>query len=457
MTILKEKRAVVCINLHHHQPFLFIDNGKRVSNIRKMWQYAGNDDQQRWNAACYVGSYRELGKSVNLLVNEGYEPRIMADFTGSLLKGLKEAEDDGLLGEMSIEKGGSRAGNVISELRRATGLPSPHLEMTATGIHHPLFHPDATPKEDWSLHIEAYISLHEDLFGKSSARGLYGFWPPEMAIPGKPDDLYDLIEVLRRNGIKWIMLPSVPYRDDWNENAIRAAPGETLGFYEKYYAPHILKGRKNGTENEIVALVRDPRSEPQKGIDLMGRASEVSEQYYKELQSRGKEVLFPPALLVASDGDNGDRMMQGNFFHDMFNPLVRTRPEKGPFALVSGTEYLSSTLESAFGKVDWSRAGEIFSEVAIQPEGYSWSGILGNIWLNKKEKKDIYTEIRKLSEAFHKISPEKVDFLRYGDAKDKLLLAETSCYTWWGGSYWQDQAWIAIRQAWDAMNSLLFS
>lgn len=457
MTILEGKRGLICINLHHQQPFLFINSGKRVSNIKKMWQYAGGDDQQRWNVACYVGSYRELGRSINLLVNEGYEPRIMADFTGSLLKGLKEAEDEGILNQMSIEKQGSRAGNVISELRKAIKFPSSYLEMTATGIYHPLFHPDTTPKEDWDLHIKSYRALHKILFGELSAQNLNGFWPPEMAVSGKPDDLYDLIEILHKNGIKWIMLPSVPYRDDWNERALKPPLGETLEFYEKYYAPHVIRGRKNGSENQIVALVRDPKSELQKGVDLRGRAYQVAEEYYRELQSQGKEILFPPIVLVASDGDNGDRMMQGNFFHDTFNSFVRTRPEKSPCALVGGTEYLTSILQSAFGEVNWSRAGEIFSEIVIQPEGYSWSGVLGNIWLSKKEKKDIYVEIRRLSEAFHKILPQKVDPTKYQDAMDKLLLTETSCYTWWDGSYWQDQAWIAIGQAWDAINSLLFS
>jgi hypothetical protein len=439
------KSGAVGVLLHFHQPPLKID-GEWQNNIRKMWQHP-HDDADRWNIACYIGSYRALPASVNGLSRIGLRPRIMADFSGVLLHGLVEAEKLGLFEEMAREKSGSNAGPVVEELAAACRDRPEALDLLATGFYHPLFHPAATPKSDWPLHIDEYLKLFRSVLGDAAAASIRGFWPPEMAVPGDPADLYDLIEILRARNIRWIALPSVPTRDRENESALRPAEGKEIGFHERFYAPHVVVGRKDGKENRIVGLVRDPRCEPNKGCDPRARAAQAAGEYRAELARGRRDAAFPPFVLIAGDGENGSEMMQGNFFRERFNPFVATRPEETLFPLVTGTSYIEEVLTTAFGKPDWDRAGEIFTELRIQPEGYSWSGVLGNIWLSRPSKIDLYKEIFAVSEEFHAIGATGADPAAYEEAKHAVLRTQTSCYTWWESDFWLNQGWEAIEDA----------
>ena len=446
------KTGAVGVLLHFHQPPLKI-GGEWMNNIRKMWQHPV-DDADRWNIACYIGSYRALPLSVNLLCDAGLNPYVMADYSGVLLHGLSEAEGMGLFSEMAAEKSGSEAGPVIAELQAASEHHPRNLDLLATGFYHPLFHPKATPPADWEFHLDEYFRLHRALLGEEATSRLRGFWPPEMAIPGDPADLYDLIEILLKKGIRWMALPTVPHRDRDNELALAPAEGKTMGFYERFYSPHVLVGRKNGRENRIIGLPRDPHAEPNKGVDLGGRAAQVAGVYVDEVRRAGRDPWFPPLALVAGDGENGSEMMQGNFFRQRFDPFVASHPETGHYPLVTGTDYLESILTEAFGKPDWDRAGEIFSEVRIQPEGYSWSGVLGNIWLSHPGKLDLYKAIFALSDQFHQISAGSVDPAAYEAAKHAVLRTQTSCYTWWESDFWLNQGWAAIEDAREAVRRL---
>ncbi|MFH0809259.1 MAG: hypothetical protein V2A77_02125 [Pseudomonadota bacterium] len=448
-TWIMEKQACVSLMLHHHQPFLLLE-GKRVSNLAKMWH--STDDQQRWNVACYVGSYAELPRLAGALAAEGFNPAVMADFSGALLLGLEEAEGDGTISAMAGEKGGSRAAGVLPALRQTLESHPGRLELLATGYHHPLFHPAATPKADWGPQLDRYLALCRRLFGAGA--NLTGFWPPEMAVPGAPEDLYDLIAALQARGIRYMLLPSVPYRDDWNETALRPAAGRREGYHERFYMPHVLRGRKEGRENFIVTLARDPRAEPQKNMSFSDRGHNVAQGVAGEMAAKGERMPHPPLVVACSDGDNGDQMMQGNFLHNSWASFVRSRPEQGPIALVTATQYLEGVLSAHFGSVAWERAPEVFPEVVIQPEGYSWSGVLGNIWLNRPEKRELYAEIASLSEQFHRARPTPANEGQWNAALEWLLLAETSCYTWWGGGYWLEQAAEVLRRAREAVARL---
>src|SRR5437867_4762340 len=138
------KSGAAGVLLHFHQPPLRID-GQWMNNIRKMWRHPVGD-ADRWNIACYIGSYRALPASVNRLADAGLEPYVMADYSGVLLHGISEAEGMGLFGEMAGEKQGSNAGPVIEELKAACAHHSANLDLLATGFYHPLFHPAATPR-----------------------------------------------------------------------------------------------------------------------------------------------------------------------------------------------------------------------------------------------------------------------------------------------------------------------
>jgi hypothetical protein len=274
-----------------------------------------------------------------------------------------------------------------------------------------------------------------------------------MAVPGSPEDIFDLVELLERRGVRYLLLPSVPYKDDWNERALRPAQGEE-GFHSRFFLPHVLRGRKEGRENWIVTLARDPRAEPQKGMSFEGRGMDAAQGVARELAARGEKAKFPPLVVACSDGDNGDNMMQGRFLNSAFAEFVKSRPEQGAVGLVTATQYLEAVLTAHFGRPAWERAPELFPEVVLQPEGYSWSGGLGNIWLNRPEKRKLYEDIARLSADFHALRRTKQNEARWQEALEAVLLTETSCYTWWDGGYWLEQAQEAMKRARGALSRL---
>src|SRR5215207_4286519 len=86
-------RGGFSVALHMHQPLIPAGGGDLrtasiISNLRFMMEHPEVPDAH--NAAAFLWCYRRMGEFIPQLVGEGHEPRVMLDYSGCLLHGLRE-------------------------------------------------------------------------------------------------------------------------------------------------------------------------------------------------------------------------------------------------------------------------------------------------------------------------------------------------------------------------------
>ena len=82
--------------LHFHQPTIPAGfNGELISNLQYMFEHPQEGDNH--NAEPFAGCYRRMGDFIPQLVSEGCNPRIMLDYSGNLLWGVRQMGRDDIL------------------------------------------------------------------------------------------------------------------------------------------------------------------------------------------------------------------------------------------------------------------------------------------------------------------------------------------------------------------------
>ena len=76
-----------------HQPLIPAGGGdlrtaEIISNLKQMMESAS--DEQRYNAGIFRWCYKRMGEFIPQLVDEGKQPRVMLDYSGTLLWGLQQ-------------------------------------------------------------------------------------------------------------------------------------------------------------------------------------------------------------------------------------------------------------------------------------------------------------------------------------------------------------------------------
>lgn len=85
--------AAFAIALHMHQPPIPAGRGDlrtaaTISNLR--WMMEHRDIGDNHNAPVFLWCYQRMGELIPQLVDEGHRPRVMLDYSGTLLHGLYE-------------------------------------------------------------------------------------------------------------------------------------------------------------------------------------------------------------------------------------------------------------------------------------------------------------------------------------------------------------------------------
>lgn len=399
-------KAVYVPWLHMHQPRVWHD-GKLMSNLEKM--LLSKDSKESWEAKLMARAYKNPAKYVLELSKNGFKPKIMLDFSGILLEDLSQMTE--MLNEIEIN--GEVIGDIISLYKEAMIKYPEAIEFAGTAYSHSYF--PAISEEDWQLQIEEWRYVFKELFGQKHLKKVKGFWLPEMGVPQK-ERMGKLIQVLKENGYEWMIVP------------IEALKGEKqLGFEQRLMLtsqPHWIEA--DGEKFPIVFRVKYDFIDQQAGCDANG--------VYQKALLAARIFSYKsnkPALIVpASDGENGNVMMN-EFFPNTFVPFF-----------TSNHKDLGSMTITEFLKKYYSSKNTISPEggVELSYEGSSWIGGHQN-WLLGDKRLEMKKEIDELSKEYHKIKePTK-------EMKRALLLAETSCYVYWGIDYWFDQGKEMIKNA----------
>ncbi|MDA8388378.1 MAG: hypothetical protein M0Z58_06940 [Nitrospiraceae bacterium] len=434
-------RSACAIALHMHQPLIpaggdDLRTAAIISNLQYMMEHQGIGDNH--NASAFRWCYERMGQFVPQLLGEGRAPRVMLEYSGTLLHGLRRMGLDG----------------VIDSLKTITCDPRHRGAVEWLGA--PWGHPVApsTPVQDFRLHVKAWQHHFAAIFGLEALERVRGFSPSEMALPNHPDTAYEFVRTLRDCGYHWVLV---------QEHSVeRPADGGGPG---RKHIPHLLTcTNSHGETARIIAIIKTQGSDTKLVAQM--------QPYYEarglsRWELAGKSI--PPLVTQIADGENGGVMM--NEFPSKYFDVVRECSGTDT-PLVNVSEYLEYLFEAGFGMEDFPVVQPVFQKAIwdrFQPgegpgklkdvisglekevprfhmDGGSWTNNLS--WV--RGYGNLLGPMDEVSALFH----EKV--LKpgmpsgepcYRNALFHLLCSQTSCYRYWGQGVWTDYGSEICRRA----------
>ena len=441
----KEKSNLENINsgfacaLHMHQPTIPAGkNGELISHLQYMFEHTSEGDNH--NAEPFAQCYKRLAEIIPSLINEGYDPKIMLDYSGNLLWGINQ------MGR----------GDILTSLRLLTCDEAihPHVEWLGTFWSHAVA--SSTPPSDFKLQISAWQHNFTALFGEDALARVKGFSLPEMHLPNHPDVFFQLISSLKECGYRWVMV---------QEDSVQNLDGSNLRDEQKYI-PNTLKAQSsNGNNISILALIKTKGSDTK----LIGQMQPYYEALGLYKQQIGQQII-PTLVTQIADGENGGVMM--NEFPQAF---IQAYKKIGPKNNANSTiamnvsEYLDlletlninqdnyPVIQAIDQNKIWEKISGPITPTAIEKaisklkeEDHSFS-LNGASWTNdlswEKGYENVLAPISKLSSCFHKTfdhlvnqNPSITKTHIYKEALLYLLLLETSCFRYWGQGRWTGYA-----------------
>ncbi len=427
----RTKSAFACA-LHMHQPLIpaggdDLPRAEIISNLKYMMNHQGIGDNH--NAPVFHWCYKRMGEFIPQLVDEGRQPRIMLEYSGTLLYGVRQ---------MGLS-------DVIDNLRRITCEARYRRAVEWLGC--PWGHAVApsTPTQDYRLHVKAWQHHFAAIFGLEALGRVRGFSPSEMALPNQPDLAYEFVRTLRDCGFWWVLV---------QEHTVEE-PESGRG-PQRRHLPHRLVCRNSrGEEASIIALVKTQGSDT-KLVAQMQPCYEARSLSRWELAGRP----VPPLVTQIADGENGGVMM--NEFPSKYLEVMRECSGSETPAM-NGTEYLEHLFALGIREPDlpalqpvgqkriWERFhpgdGPDRLNQAIEQlkrednrfhmEGGSWTNNIS--WVRGYD--NVLGPMERTSSMFYeKVIKRGVPTgeARYRNALFHLLCSQTSCYRYWGQGLWTD-------------------
>ena len=226
-------QAAFAIALHMHQPTIPAGlNGALISNLQAMFERPYEGDNH--NAGAFAWCYSRIGNFIPELVEQGYNPRVMLDYSGNLLWGLRQ------MGR----------GDVLDNLKRVTCDPTyqPYVEWLGTMWGHAVI--PSTPIADIKLHMVAWQQHFAAIFGWEALARVKGFSMPEMHLPNHPDALFVFVQALRDCGYRWVMV---------QEHTIEQLTGAAIT--HKHWPHRLMARNSQGETVSITALIKTQGSD----------------------------------------------------------------------------------------------------------------------------------------------------------------------------------------------------
>ena len=380
-------------------------------------------DEQRYNAGVLRWCYERMGEFVPQLVREGKQPKVMLDYSGTLLWGFQQ---------MGL-------GDVLEKLRVVTCDPQYRgcVEWLGSAWGHPVA--PSTPVQDYRLHVRAWQQHFASLFGAEALGRVRGFSPAEMALPNHPDVAHAFVKTLRDCGYRWVLV---------QEHTVEQ-PGSRRPPERKHLPHRLLCRNSSGEHAEIIAILKTQGSDTKlvAQMQLYYEARGLSPQHLM-----GKAIL--PLVTQIADGENGGVMM--NEFPAKYMDVVR-ECSGSQTPLVNVSEYLESLFKAGISEAElpavqpigqariWERfrpgdGAEKLTDLIRQLErDISRFRMEGGSWTNNiswvKGYENILGPTQKLSSLFFEKALKPgvpASDLRFRNALFHLLVSQTSCYRYWG-------------------------
>jgi hypothetical protein len=418
--------------LHMHQPLIpaggsDLRTAEMISNLKHMMDNPGIGDNH--NASVFHWCYKRMGDFIPQLMDEGKQPRVMLDYSGTLLHGLRQ---------MGLN-------DVFDNLKRITCDPRYRgaVEWLGNTWGHAVA--PSTPVQDFRLHVQAWQHHFAAIFGLEALSRVRGFSPAEMALPNHPDTAYEFVKTLKDCGYQWVLV---------QEHTVER-PENGQG-PERKHVPHRLVCRNSkGEEVSIIAVIKTQGSDTKLVAQM---------QPYYEAKGLSRWQLdsqqVAPLVSQIADGENGGVMM--NEFPGKYMEVMResSGSDTPPLNVSEYLEHLFATgvqekdlpvVQPICQKRIWEQfkpgqGSERLSQVIEQlkkadhrfhMEGGSWTNNIS--WVKGYES--LIGPMEKCSSLFY----EKVikpgipsSEHRFRNALFYLLCSQTSCYRYWGEGIWTE-------------------
>jgi hypothetical protein len=424
--------SAFAVALHMHQPLIPAGGGdlgtaEIISNLKYMMDHPGIGDNH--NAPVFHQCYKRMGEFIPQLVDEGKQPRVMLEYSGTLLHGLRQ---------MGLH-------DVFDNLKRITCDHRYRKAVEWLGC--PWGHAVApsTPPQDYRLHVKAWQHHFAAIFGWEAVQRVRGFSPSEMALPNEPDMAYEFVKALKDCHFDWVLV---------QEHSVELP--ENGHSPERKHLPHRLVCRNSrGQEASITAIIKTQGSDTKLVAQM---------QPYYEAKGLGRWELagrqVPPLVTQIADGENGGVMMN-EFPSKYFEAMRECSWSNTP--VMNVTEYLEHlsamgigekdfpTLQPLFQKRIWDRlkpgdgpeklAGVIEQlrkeDGRFHVEGGSWTNNIS--WVRGYDQL-LGPMGRASSDFYEKVLKPGISTgeRRYRNALFHLLCLQTSCYRYWGSGIWTD-------------------
>ncbi len=427
-----EINSAFAIALHMHQPLIpaggpELRTAQMISNLQRMLDHS--DSADNYNARMFWWCYKRMGEFIPHLLDEGFQPRVMLEYSGTLLYGLRQMGAHDVLDALARITSDERDRRAVEWL----GCPWGHAVAPST------------PVQDYRLHVEAWQHHFAALFGLDALRRVRGFSPAEMALPNQPDVAYEFVKTLRDCGYQWVLV---------QEHTIEQPNGQAP---QHHHLPHrIVCTNSRGDTATITAVIKTQGSDTK----LIGQMQPYAEaKGLSRLELAGQQI--PPLVTQIADGENGGVMM--NEFPAKYFEVIRECSGSGT-PIMNVTEYLERlqsvgihendlpVIQPLFQARIWERMvpgdgpdrlAEVIKQLRAEDgrfhmEGGSWTNNVS--WVRGYDT--VLEPMERASSLFHErvtASGIRRDDPRYRNALFHLLTAETSCYRYWGTGIWADR------------------
>jgi len=434
-------KSACAIALHMHQPLIPAGGGdlrtaEIISNLQNMMEHPNIGDNH--NASVFNWCYKRMGEFIPQLVGEGKEPRVMLEYSGTLLHGLRKMGLHDTIDSLKTITSNHGYRRCVEWL----GAPWGHAVAPST------------PVQDFRLHVRAFQHHFAAIFGNEALARLRGFSPSEMALPNHPDVAYEFVKTLKDCGYQWVLV---------QEHSVEQ-PEE--GHHPRQpHMPHRLTcTNSKGESASIIAIIKTQGSDT-KLVAQMQPYYEARGLSRKNLHGRDLPLL----VTQIADGENGGVMM--NEFPPKFMDVMR-ECSGSDTPVMNATEYLEHLFNIGFQESDfpaiqphfqraiWQRmqpgeGPEKLAKVIVElskedhrfhMEGGSWTNSMS--WVRGYE--NVLKPMEEASARFFEtvIKPGiSSSEPRYRNALFHLLTAETSCFRYWGEGKWTDYGREICRRA----------
>jgi hypothetical protein len=437
-------QSAFAIALHMHQPLIpaggpDLRTAQLISNLKHMMDSPNIGDNH--NAPVFLWCYKRMGEFLPRLIAEGYAPRVMLEYSGVLLHGLRRMAAHDTVEALQLITCGPQYRDAVEWLGCSWGhavAPS-------------------TPVQDFRLHVKAWQHHFATIFGLEALGRVRGFSPAEMAAPNHPDVAYEFVKTLTECGYWWLLV---------QEHTIEDADGSGP---RRKHLPHLLTCRSSAGETaSIIAIIKTQGSDTK-------LVAQMQPYYEARGLSRcdlaGRSVA--PLVTQIADGENGGVMM--NEFPPKYFEVIRECSSSAT-PIMNVSEYLERffatgvrieelpVVQPVFQHRIWQRMapGEgperlhaVIEQLRNEDsrfhvEGGSWTNNVS--WVRGYDH--VLAPMYRASSLFHdRVLAQHVptDDPRYRNALFHLLTAQTSCYRYWGQGMWTDYGAEISRRAMDIL------